>query len=52
MQNSILKKKILAIAIFFILIIIGFSSGVQSLIIKENTNFIKTTLNTQNNGTL
>ena len=52
MQNNILKKKFLVIITVFILIIIGFSSGVQSLIIKEQTTFLKTTLNTQNNGTL
>jgi hypothetical protein len=52
MQNSILKKKVLAFVIFFILIIIGFSSGVQSLIIKEQTTYLKTNLINQYNGTL
>jgi hypothetical protein len=52
MHKNIVKKKGLAIIAVFILIIIGFLPATQSLIIKEKTASIKTTLDTQYNGTL
>ncbi|MDH7506364.1 MAG: carboxypeptidase-like regulatory domain-containing protein [Candidatus Thermoplasmatota archaeon] len=52
MQKKILKKKGFATISLFILIVIGFFPVAQGLTIKEKTTFLKTTLNTQNNGTL
>lgn len=52
MQNNILKKKGFATISILILIIFGISSGAQGLKIKQQTISLKTTFNTQNNGTL
>ena len=52
MQNIILKKKGFITISISILILIGISSGAQSLLIKQQTISLKTTLNTQYNGTL